>query len=438
MNTKEKDIVDSWLYRFIKSIDQLMNVICGGDPDLTISARVGFYSLLSKVKRNDDKEIGSSPAIDKVKAALNAKDQEKGGSNVHTKGDKKTCETFIDCAYECTEKLIDKAYEHAQPEPHCLDAYEYDLEEEPVDKHHIFYLIKAWVLLLPVCWAVGGAIHILKALGFRCFSYGDTSEIDNKKERILPVLFLNAIGITIAGLILSMVFALIIALLIVVVIADLILGPIVFILIFLINLIPRSSKSKESRSKKSRGEVEKYTEIQKIIVRKRLVRKTKEFQNILKMNGQQQTGLSIKSDPNLNLVIALDMLQEIFGYHKYSRIKLCKKSLNKSNVLIFSIEGLIDSFICIYPKGLPSKEDQIQKLANNSSIPNKENLILTDSIEWRLYEKDRTPGLKNIYKFNFMGIDTNEPDDIEMLYKISSENLRKSLFLSSDTSTQRA
>ena len=38
----------SYFKNVLISIDQLGNTICGGDPDSTISARVGYYALTSR------------------------------------------------------------------------------------------------------------------------------------------------------------------------------------------------------------------------------------------------------------------------------------------------------------------------------------------------------------------------------------------------------
>ncbi|KZN13614.1 hypothetical protein [Marinomonas sp. TW1] len=45
------EAVAKWLWNVLVAIDQLGNAIAGGDPDITISARVGYFANRSPNKR---------------------------------------------------------------------------------------------------------------------------------------------------------------------------------------------------------------------------------------------------------------------------------------------------------------------------------------------------------------------------------------------------
>lgn len=40
--------IGKWIFNVLVSIDQLGNAVAGGDPDITISARVGFFANVSE------------------------------------------------------------------------------------------------------------------------------------------------------------------------------------------------------------------------------------------------------------------------------------------------------------------------------------------------------------------------------------------------------
>jgi len=79
---------DSYLLRVLVSIDQLGNTIAGGNPDITISARTGYFANVKK--------------------------------------------TRLRVWWQCMEAIIDFAFEPIDGPRHCLSAY---LNDEEAGRH---------------------------------------------------------------------------------------------------------------------------------------------------------------------------------------------------------------------------------------------------------------------------------------------------------------
>jgi len=76
---------DSYILRVLVSIDQLGNTIAGGNPDITISARTGYFANVKK--------------------------------------------TRLRIWWQCMEKIIDFAFEPIDGPRHCYKAYKNDEED---------------------------------------------------------------------------------------------------------------------------------------------------------------------------------------------------------------------------------------------------------------------------------------------------------------------
>lgn len=121
MNSAERD---SYILRVLVSIDQLGNTIAGGNPDVTISARTGYFANIKK--------------------------------------------TGLRFWWRCMENIIDFAFKPIDGPNHCLRAYRADQQEgnhrEGNDiarallgifvilaSFPISIITRVWVLLVPGC-----------------------------------------------------------------------------------------------------------------------------------------------------------------------------------------------------------------------------------------------------------------------------------------------
>ena len=114
----------SYLSNFFVSIDQLGNVLAGGNPDNTISSRIGFY-------------------------------------NQHnTNGEK------VPWQWRLFEKIIDFSFWPIDGENHCHEAFHNDAGED-FDKNtkNILVALLAAVLIIPSCVLISILLYLLYVLG---------------------------------------------------------------------------------------------------------------------------------------------------------------------------------------------------------------------------------------------------------------------------------
>jgi len=142
----KKPSSESYAYKLVVSFDQLLNTICGGDPDTTLSGRVGYFSKDLKWEPRSVKTI----------------------------------------YWKTIEGIIDWTYDPVQDVPHCLTAYEADRLERYDESKNIWpFLIIITLILIPVCFAVGVILHLLKKLGFIRFNKGN--DLNSNKEKKLDL-----------------------------------------------------------------------------------------------------------------------------------------------------------------------------------------------------------------------------------------------------------
>jgi hypothetical protein len=111
----------SYVHKLVVSIDQLYNTICGGDPDITISARVGYFSnhMLWKAKRRK----------------------------------------LIKNYWKITEKLIDWTYEPVDGPNHCENAYKQTQGRYDEENNWWLFLIIMSLIIILICGVVGPILN---------------------------------------------------------------------------------------------------------------------------------------------------------------------------------------------------------------------------------------------------------------------------------------
>ena len=105
------------------SFDQFLNTICGGDPDITISARVGYFSKIM--------QWNSQP---------------------------KNLKKYY---WKTSEKLIDWAWKPLDGPKHCWEAYLADRYEDYTSNNCWFFLFLISLIIIPICIVVGVILRLL-------------------------------------------------------------------------------------------------------------------------------------------------------------------------------------------------------------------------------------------------------------------------------------
>ena len=130
-----------FLGNFFVSIDQLGNVIAGGNPDNTISSRVGFYNKHNNV------------------------------------GEKAPFQWII------FEKIINFTFYPIDGEDHCHEAFHNDAGEEfDNDTNNILVAILATIIIIPSCVLIALVLYFLYLFGIVSPKYIDRNK--NIKKRL--------------------------------------------------------------------------------------------------------------------------------------------------------------------------------------------------------------------------------------------------------------
>jgi hypothetical protein len=116
-----------YIHNVLLSLDQLANTLCGGNPDNTISARVGYFA---QVNRNSSKWY-----------------------------------------WKTAQKVIDFTYWPVDGSDHCTQAFEADPEEIFNDNNSDFFRFLMSLVIIAVCIPVSITLYfgwaILRLFGFK-------------------------------------------------------------------------------------------------------------------------------------------------------------------------------------------------------------------------------------------------------------------------------
>ena len=157
-------------------------------------------------------------------------------------------------------------------------------------------------------------------------------------------------------------------------------------------------------------------------VRTRLLAGVKKFQHILKLAKTRDIN---ESD---TVTIIMDMLQEVFGYDKYSEIT-SEYAIKKTYCdLAIKIEEKLKYLIEIKSIGLDLKTDHIKQVVDYGANQGVDWVILTNGDNWKVYKIIFGKPVDNelVYEFNFTELNPKKDADIDLLYYVSKESLGKS------------
>lgn len=157
-------------------------------------------------------------------------------------------------------------------------------------------------------------------------------------------------------------------------------------------------------------------------VRTRLLAGVKKFQNILKLAKTRDIN---ESD---TVTIIMDMLNEVFGYDKYSEIT-SEYAIKKTYCdLAIKIEEKLRFLIEIKSIGLDLKTDHIKQVVDYGANQGVDWVILTNGDNWKVYKIIFGKPVDNelVYEFNFTDLNPKKDADIDLLYYVSKESLGKS------------
>ena len=113
----------SYFSNLFVAIDQLLNTVAGGNPDNTISARIGYYNF-------DKSQIGNTKWY-----------------------------------WKWFMKIVDTTFSPIDGKGHCDEAYHNDAGESFDKKTKNWAIGILMIIIIPTCTVIGVILHILKIIG---------------------------------------------------------------------------------------------------------------------------------------------------------------------------------------------------------------------------------------------------------------------------------
>lgn len=158
-------------------------------------------------------------------------------------------------------------------------------------------------------------------------------------------------------------------------------------------------------------------------VAERLTKAIKRFQPILTNARSRDDG---EAD---TVMIVTDMLQEVFGYDKYSDITAEYAIRATFCDLAIKIDGTLQKLIEVKAVGLDLKENHVRQAIDYAANQGVDWVILTNGVNWRVYKVHFTKPIDQelVLDIDFCGLNARSEKDVESLFLLSKEGLAKSV-----------
>lgn len=158
-------------------------------------------------------------------------------------------------------------------------------------------------------------------------------------------------------------------------------------------------------------------------VAERLIKGIKRFQPILSAARSRDDG---EAD---TVMIITDMLQEVFGYDKYSDITAEYSIRGTYCDLAIKVEGTLQVLIEAKAIGLDLKDSHVKQAVDYAANQGVDWTILTNGIIWRIYKVVFGKPIEQelVVEFDFCDLNARSEKDLEVLYLLSKEGLAKSV-----------
>ena len=157
-------------------------------------------------------------------------------------------------------------------------------------------------------------------------------------------------------------------------------------------------------------------------ISKRLSEGIKNFQPVLKAANSRDVNESDTS------TIVTDMLSDIWGYDKYSEITSEFMIRSTYCDLAVVINGKPNIIIEVKAIGLELKDNHIKQAVDYACNQGIDWVVLTNSIEWKLYKVLYNKPIEHelVFEFNFMELSSKKKKDVEFLFPLTREGVAKS------------
>jgi predicted type IV restriction endonuclease len=157
-------------------------------------------------------------------------------------------------------------------------------------------------------------------------------------------------------------------------------------------------------------------------VKDRLASSIRKYQNILSLAKSRDVN---ESD---TVTIVIDMLCDIFGFDKYSEIT-SEYAIRSTYVdLAIKIDGALQIIIEVKAIGHDIKEAHTKQAVDYAANEGVDWVILTNGIHWQIYKISFGKPISQelVLQIDFLALNTKNKNDLEKLFLITKEGLKKS------------
>jgi hypothetical protein len=127
------------------------------------------------------------------------------------------------------------------------------------------------------------------------------------------------------------------------------------------------------------------------------------------------------------VVIVTDMLQDVFGYDKYTEIT-SEHSVKSTFVdLAIKLDGTLVLLLELKAIGMDLKDAYVKQAVDYAANQGVDWVVLSSGVLWRVYRVQFTKPIDHelVYEFNFLELNPKNDDHIELLWMLSKESWQK-------------
>lgn len=158
-------------------------------------------------------------------------------------------------------------------------------------------------------------------------------------------------------------------------------------------------------------------------VAERLVAAIRKFQPILAASKARDDGEADTS------IIVTDMLDEVFGYDKFSEVTAEHAIRGTYCDLATKLEGAVQSLIEVKAIGLELKDPNVKQAVDYAANQGVDWVVLTNGIHWRIYSVTFAKPIDQelVVDIDFCSLNPKSETDLESLYLFCKEGWIKSV-----------
>jgi hypothetical protein len=125
--------------------------------------------------------------------------------------------------------------------------------------------------------------------------------------------------------------------------------------------------------------------------------------------------------------IVTDILQEIFGYDKYSEITSEHAIRGTFCDLAITLEGKVQFLVEVKAIGLELKDAHVKQAVDYAANKGVDWVLLTNGHIWRVYKVTFSKPIDQelVYEFDLLTLDPKREDQLEMVYVLTKEGWLK-------------